>query len=307
MPVDLQRLFAILARKFGVRITSAADALAYKRREHVRLWASSLSIAEAWACIGASCQLVEKYDQARAAFLQGYRFADDKLTAAWFLNEAANAMYIAGRFSDCARYAKRAISSDRKHADLGLLAGSFNLMGLTRLENIRPDAAGALEHFRIAQMHAERLLRTSRPIRLTEDGLQRFLSRLYNNIGLAYANAGKPRTARKYYIRSLRIKRKRGDLVGLAKTGENLCCLDYAAKQFGSAHYWKKKALEIIDRYDLVFDRAYIFRRLGEISCEQGRKAQGLRYLETALSIYSGNPDLKFGVRLTKDSISKHS
>jgi hypothetical protein len=92
----------------------------------------------------------------------------------------------------------------------------------------------------------------------------------------------------------------------MAKTAGNLCCLDYASRQFRTAQYWKRKAFEIVDRYDLAFDRAYIFRRLGEMSCEQGRKGNGLRYLRTALSLYSENPDLHFGVRLTKKSILKY-
>jgi len=146
----------------------------------------------------------------------------------------------------------------------------------------------------------------SLPVRLTEDGMQRFLSRLYNNIGLAYANVGKFQLARSYYLRSLGIKRVRGDLVGMAKTAGNLCCLSYGKKQYKAAHYWKRKAFEIVDRYDLASDRAYIFRRLGEMSCEQGRRKSGLKYLRTALGLYSSNPDLKFGVELTKKSILRY-
>jgi tetratricopeptide (TPR) repeat protein len=303
---DLRRVFTVLANKWGLNIGPKTDTLARKRREQLGLWASSLTFAEAWASVGDAHELAEQYDQARNVYLRGLHFADAKLSKSWFLNEVANAMYIAGRFEECEYYGKRAIRSNGQNGDVALLAGSRNLLGLAKLENEKPAPRAALKHFHVAKLNAERVMKRSRPTRLTQEALQRFVSRLYNNIGLAYANTGKFRLARKYYFRSLHIKKRRGDLVGMAKTAGNLCCLDYASRQFRTAQYWKRKAFEIVDRYDLAFDRAYIFRRLGEMSCEQGRKGNGLRYLRTALSLYSENPDLHFGVRLTKKSILKY-
>jgi tetratricopeptide (TPR) repeat protein len=282
------------------------DTEATRRRQHLRSWSSSLSLAEAWASIGDCCQITDHYVPAKSAYLSGARFADASLTRPWFLNEVANAMYIAGRFDECEKFAQQAIKAEGAERDRALLAGSLNLLGLAKLERAEPDPEDALRHFHAARHNAERVLRGKPPTRLPPDALERFVSRLYNNIGLAYANTNNVRQARKYYLRSLRIKRKRGDLVGVAKTSSNICLLHYAARRFSVAQYWKRQAIEIINRYSLAFDRAYVFRRLGEISCEQGRTGQGLRHLRAALSLYSYNPDLKFGVALTKRLIKKY-
>ncbi len=306
VPIDLQSLFRELARRLSVKAASGEDTEAARRRNHLVSWSSTLSLAEAWACMGHCCRLAEAYSHARSAYLCGTRCPDGGLTRQWFLNELATTMHIAGRFPECRDFARRALFSGEVDGDPFLRAGSLNMMGLYHLERAKPNPLGALKYLRDARAAAEPLLDGKLPSRLSPDAVERFLARLYNNIGLAYDDVGRFKLARRFYQRSLRLKKRRGDLIGFAKTASNIFCLDYTTRRYGSARYWKRKALEIIDKYDLVFERAYIYRRLGEISCEQGQVRKGLRNLRIALSLYSDNPDLAFGAALTKKTIAKY-
>ncbi len=101
VPIDLHRLFKMLAKEWGLKSPSMTDPFERQRREQLGGWAFSLTTSEAWAALGDAYQLTEKYDRAKAVYLHGLRFADGKLGKPWFLNEVANAMYIAGRFADC--------------------------------------------------------------------------------------------------------------------------------------------------------------------------------------------------------------
>lgn len=135
--------------------------------------------------------------------------------------------------------------------------------------------------------------------------MEAFTGRLYNNMGLAHQQQQAHSPAVSYYELSLKAKRGVGDLLGIGRTAANICISYLERKNYARASYWRRKALSIIEKYELAFDRAFLLRRLGEIYCTQGREARGSDLLSEALRIYAGNPDLAFGVEITQREIAK--
>lgn len=299
--VDLNVLFRDLARTFGVT-TGAGRNLTSERKRYIANWSRSIRTGEAWACLSRLLLLLERYEQARAVLMHGMRYQNRQLRSSWFLNEAANAMKLAGRFDEAQQLAKRALAHNRRPIDYPLRGGSLNIIGLSQLEQRHPQPKAALRELKKALDTVSGKAHSSSD-RLLRGKLQAFSARLYNNMGLAEDQLNHWAAAIPLYKRSVRIKRKLGDLPGIAVTAANLCLAYYKRKQFANAARWKREALDIITRYEREFDRAYLLRRLGEISCDQGRTSKGVSLMREALRIYENNPDLAFGVQLTRDEI----
>lgn len=300
--VDLAFVFRDLARLFKVPSPRGPRSMPPNFRTALKKWNGTILRAEHWACVARILMVTEDYAGACSVFIKGSKYPSGTLREAWFLNEAANAMKIAGKFSLARSLAERAIAQNTHPIDHGAHAGSLNLVGLCFLEEMKSDPRHAIAYFRRARAAALRSL-WDEPIGPNKERIQLFIARIDNNIGLAYQHLNQLAKAIRFYKRSVAMKKELGDLIGLARTSSSISITYYEMKNYRCSLYWRKKASKLLKQYDRKFDEAFLLRRLGEVNCEQGRTARGRKLLNHALQIYRGNPDLQFGVKLTEKQI----
>lgn len=302
---DLRKLFVDLGEIFQVS-PGGGTPRDRDRRLKIEEWATTITKAEAWACIGDVYSLIENHELAAEIYLKGTRHANERFPKAWFLNEAADCMRLAGRFSDAHKCARRALQVNHTPTDWIIIAGTLNLLGLVELDKECPDPKRAIPYF----TKAARALRNYHPTPIslvTQDGAIGFLSRIHNNLGLSLLRQKRYREAIRCFKTSLSIKRQRGDLTGMCITSMNACIASYRLKDFARAAAWKKKALAIGKRYDRRFDQAYLHYTLGVASCQQGRRKRGLSMLEDAKALCGNNTAFKFRLRLVNEAILQYT
>jgi tetratricopeptide (TPR) repeat protein len=181
------------------------------------------------------------------------------------------------------------IDSALEHPDLASypmeFANLLNIKGLTMHEMNHPIAA-TLEPFikaeELVSKHIEFLKNNTMPASHAMD----LLSRIYNNIGLAYRElAGDPVQAERYHKRSLALKRKIGHLIGICRTNAYLCLTALAERNNEKFRYRFRQSTEIIEKYDLFRISYELYQKTGEYLCEHGNRKKGLQQLNMALHI----------------------
>jgi tetratricopeptide (TPR) repeat protein len=98
----------------------------------------------------------------------------------------------------------------------------------------------------------------------------------------------------------------RGDLIGIAHTSSNVSILHYREGHYAAARRWRLRAMTLLARYGLDFERAYLLRQTGALLCQHGRRRRGLEFLEQALDINRSIPSAKFGAQLTRRTIRQY-
>ena len=274
------------------------------RRRIVTGWKAKLSRAERYAAASAVLFELGEYRAAADVALAGGKLRrQSRVSRSWFQRQASNALKIHGEFDEALGAAERA--AKQHNATPYELAAAWNSIGLVHLEKDDFDVVLATQAFQ-RSIQQLRHAKTSRlPVHKREQvALQ--TGRVFNNLGLALTYSAKTKAALNAFMTSLRVKRDIGDLIGVAHTSSNVSILHYRAGDYRSARRWRLRAMALLTRYDLQFERAYLLRQTGALSCQRGRRRNGLRLLEEALALYRSIPSAKFGAKLTRRIIRQY-
>ena len=183
-----------------------------------------------------------------------------------------------GRLGQAERWMDLGLKSVR-YATAFLKAPVFNAYGTLQLDLKPPQVIKALVAFRRALKYQQRVCQKP-PFRSNEPLV--FLSRIYNNIGWAHHLGGDFERAIVAYEESLRLKRRAGDLPGVAFTSANLARVLYAAGQKQRASRWRVRARSRCREFGLLGQEASILRDMAEVAFQDGRARRGSRWLDAA-------------------------
>jgi len=297
---------AVLTRKWAAAIRCSARVRTKKTAgtNPSDLWRGILTWEDRCAGISELMFDLEQYRVAAQVALLGYRKCRHGERASWFLAQAADAYKILGDTPAALTHAKRALAAAKR--DLWDSALALNVRGLAYLEQHKTNPARALPFFRRAAKAISTALRQRHPPE-TGERMRSFAALVFNNVGLASMQLGKDSVAERAFLKSVKLKEKNGDLIGIATTSANLARLNYRRKKHAAAHKWKRRSLYLVERYDRKFTKAYLLRSLGGLACQQGRVQQGLKSLHEALEIYRDLLGDGLGSQLTKEIIERFS
>lgn len=62
-----------------------------------------------------------------------------------------------------------------------------------------------------------------------------------------------------------------------------------------------------MNKYDLAFQKAYLSRQTGVITCACGDVSTGREFLEQALAVYAELGQAAFGKKLTEQALKKYA
>ena len=301
---DLQRL---VKRIRTGRLCASQEQVSQPRSRAaaVERWKKSLSSDERFAAMSAVLFELGEYAAAARVAMAGVRLrSHERVQRAWFYRQAANAMKVEGQFekalalATCVRRLKAATRYD--------VAAAWNAVGLVHLEKDRYNIRLARLAFTRAAGEFRWIRRNS--VRTNQrEQVEALRGRVYNNLGLALSHEGELGLAMEAFRRSLAVKRRTGDLIGKAQTAANVSIAYYREREFASAALWRGRALSLMMRYDLDFEKAYLLRQTGALACQQGRSNLGLRLLRQALDLYRSLPAARFGTTLTTRIIRQYT
>ncbi|WP_440955387.1 hypothetical protein ACSAZK_18025 [Methanosarcina sp. Mfa9] len=310
---DLKDLFNDLSSHFKIdcsemRYSENIIDLEKIKSELLENWSQEISMPERFACLGKLFFELEEYDLAATVFIHAVHdnYVNGIHGKSWFYNEAANCMLTIGNFDKGFEYAKKAIEYQYLLPQLSVLAGSYNIIGLLFLEKEQPEPKEAIPNFKSAISTLEQFS-TTPEANVWKEEINVFFGRIFNNLGLAYHTAGDFNLALEYYKKSLKYKKRAGDLIGIAHTSVNICKTQYRCRNYRRFYYWKNKSIDLIEKYQLDYQKAYLLREIGAISCEQGRVKSGLKMLRDALALYDNMENVVFDKKLTDDIIKQFS
>jgi tetratricopeptide (TPR) repeat protein len=302
---DLRRLIKAFGQpSLAIKSPSAQQTL--QRRHTLTAWGNNLSLVERYACLSELFFEIEDYQSVAKVSVEAFKCARGSERAGWFRIQAAEAFKIIGDFGKAERLAKEAIRLNKKIGDPFDIAGSYNIYGLIHTEKETPDLPRAVRALRRAAATAETIRLRNYP-RHRREAITNFKARVQNNLGLALSHQGIMNEAIVCYRQSICIKRKLGDLLGIAITSGNISLAYNRLGRRRSAARWRSNALELMDRFDLQFQKAYLLRQTGVIACERGDFLEGRQFLTNALKIYLRLKQAHFGSKLTRKILRKYS
>lgn len=198
---------------------------------------------------------------------------------------------------------KSGYNKHKKKGDRLLIAGLKNMHGLLLLENKYPKHNKATSHFLIAKnIYEKELENTIHVVKVNT-----LLARVYNNLGLCYQNNPKYLSlAATSFKKSINLKRLIGNYLGLATSMVNLCLIYLSQRKMSSYYYWRSKAIYLIEKYDMLYRKSYLFREEGRHFISFGNSNYGLKKLNSALEILEDStPSATIDIEIIKDMIKK--
>jgi tetratricopeptide (TPR) repeat protein len=300
---DLNRLVRLWATAFNCGNYTAKLKSNAHHKHYSALWRGHLTVADRYAALSRLMIDLEEYHSAAETAQLGYRKCRNSDRASWFLTQASVAQKLLAKTHGAIANAKAASRIARRKNSLFDLAAALRAEGDAHLEGYKSDPRRALSLFRRSEKIIPIALKRSQSQEMSER-TRSFASRLYNGIGLASLELSKYGDARRAFMKSLKYKRRAGDLIGSAITSANLARLFYRQKKYATAHKWKCHSMYLFERYDRTFQKAYLLRSFGAIACDQGRVRQGLKLLNETLKIYKALKS-ELGIKLTAELIRK--
>jgi len=300
---DLSKL---IGRFGGVSCKTSANssALLKSRKSLVESWKNIPRLVDKYGSISELFFEIEDYRRAALISQEALRYARRTDLAGWFRIQASDALKVLGDFKKSEKYAEEAIPINIRLGDPFDIAGAYNSLGVFLVEKEHPEPRRGLKALQRAWSVIDALdLRSC--TRHRRDAIRLFKGRVLNNLGLAHAENGAFRKALFFYIRCLKAKQRTGDLLGEAKTSGNLSIVYSHMGQFRRSTQWRKRAFQLMDKYSLKRDKAYVLRRLGVCLCENGRRQVGREFLMESLNLYRevGNPP--FDCELVRAALAK--
>ena len=166
-------------------------------------------------------------------------------------------------------------------ADIIFFGQLLNTIGLLYLRE--DDFAVARGYFQRARDVSRRRIASRRE---DEVPLARtVLSQTENNIGLCYYGEGKLEFARKCFLRSLRLKRKIGHVLGEVASMHNLALVALRGGQDKSFSYWERIALRTAEKYRLWRRIVEYYRDTSDIFTQRGNDREARKRLNRAILI----------------------
>jgi tetratricopeptide (TPR) repeat protein len=212
---------------------------------------------------------------------------------------------VLGNFRRAVKLAREAIVLNKRIGDPFDIAGSYNIYGLIHAEKTKPDLTRAIP----ALKKAISVIETIDLTKCTDhrkERIRNFHARALNNLGLALSHTRRIALAVSTYQKSLRIKRALGDLLGIAVTSGNISLSYLRGGKLRLAERWRKRALYLMDKYDLAFQKGYLLRQTGVVTRARGEVSTGRQFLERALAVYADLGQAEFGKKLTEQALKKY-
>jgi tetratricopeptide (TPR) repeat protein len=301
---DLRVLFRKLAKaRFRSKARASVDEA--ERRRSIKGWLQGTRLVDRYACLSEVFFEIEDYRRAADISQEAFKVAQGTELAGWFRIQAAEAHKILGNFGRATRFARQAIQLNRRIGDPFDVAGSYNIFGLIQTEKAKPDLTRAKRALKKA-ISVIQTIDLTKCTRQRCERIRNFHARALNNLGLAFSYANQIDRAVSTYQRSLAIKRDLGDLLGIAITSANISLAYLRGRKLRLASKWRERALELMDRYELGFQKAYLLRQTGVITCEHGDLMNGHDYLRRALKVYAELRQTPFGQKLTEQALKKY-
>lgn len=302
---DLRVLFRKL-RRVNFHNDAKAKAEQVARTLSNQGWLQTARLVDRYACLSEVFFEIEDYKRAAEISEEAFRIARGSELAGWFRIQAAKANKILGNFVRAARFARKAIQLNKRIGDPFDVAGSYNIFGLIQAEKTKPD-------LRRAERALNKAISVIETIDLTKctrhrrEGVGNFHARALNNLGLALSHTRRIDVAVETYKRSLAIKRTIGDLLGIAVTSGNISLAYLRAGRLPLASRWRARALELMEKYELAYQKAYLLRQTGVLICETGNVITGRKFLKHALKVYADLGQTRFGEKLTRQALKMYA
>ncbi len=309
---DLNTLFMDLSNQFllstSISNESETKKILINRKSYVENLSKKISLAKKFACYGKVLFDLHEYNLSSNVYVDAANkdLHDGVHSKYWFYAEAANCMRVTGDFSKGIEYAERVIQDKKSVNFLSSLSASYNVYGLILLEKDHPEPQQAIQYFSKAIKTLEKF-RNSPGGASWKEGIKIFQGRFYNNLGLAFETANDFSKSIENYKKSLSLKKETGDLEGISQTSANIAILYYKYKKFSNSGYWKKYVLELSEKYQLYYQIAYLYRRIGTLSCEQGRKKYGIDLLRKSMDTLAKLEDAAFDIGLVKKALKTYN
>lgn len=265
-------------------------------------WHDGLTPRERYMALSEALLEVRQYAAAARVALKGGGQCPATERPSWFYVEAAEAYRILANAPQALKQAHHAVRLARRYGDYWDRAAALNALGLAHLEKPKSNASLSRVYLR----RAKASLLQSDSANWSERVIG-FAARLYNNLGLVEMELGAEKPARVAFSRSLRLKRRIGDLSGEGTTAANMAILNAQHGRKSAATRWRRRAIFLIKRYDQQFRAAYLYRRMGGAYCANGELRRGLAELNEALRISREVLKNKFETKLTLEAIKKYA
>ena len=276
------------------------------RRRLNKMWLRPARLIDRYACLSEVFFEIEDYKAAAEISEEAFPTAHGTELSGWFHIQAAEAHKILGNFRRAAHFGRKAIRLNKRIGDPFDIAGSYNIYGLIQAEKTKPNLHAAKQALRKAISTIETIdLATC--TRHRREGVRNFHARALNNLGLALSHSRKITLAVTTYRKSLWIKQKLGDLLGVAVTSGNISIAYLRGGRLQLAKKWRARALELMDKYQLGFQKAYLLRQTGVLICEHGDLITGRSYLQRALEVYIDLGQTAFGQALTEKALKRYA
>ena len=197
----------------------------------------------------------------------------------WFAVEASTALWMLGDKSDAFAWLDRAANA-REEPRLVWRAAIENMRGLVLLDPPAPKPTAARRSFVNAFRANERYLADRRAMWWSR--VDAFQARVENNWGLALHALGRYDEAIRLFHRSLRRKRRYGDLLGRSQTAANLAVTYFKIENMRRHRIWRREATSLADRFDLTYQHGEMLREIAELLLARGERTGALAHLEEA-------------------------
>lgn len=301
---DLRTFFQRFSRS-GFRNDARVKREQTERRRSLALWLDTARLVDRYACLSEVFFEIEDYRGAAAISEEAFPVADGTELAGWFRIQAAESHKVLGNFHRAAKLARKAIELNKRIGDPFDIAGSYNIYGLIHAEKTKPDLTRAIRALNKAISVIETIDLT-KCTHHRREGVRNFHARALNNLGLALSHTRRIAPAVSIYKKSLRIKRRLGDLLGIAVTSGNISLAYLRGGKLRLAKHWRQRALDLMDKYALAFQKGYLLRQTGVITCAHGDVITGRQFLERALTVYTDLGQAAFGKKLTEQALKKY-
>jgi len=128
-------------------------------------------------------------------------------------------------------------------------------------------------------------------------------SKVLNNLGLIYQNVGSYNKSIEYHLKSLDMKIKMKDSIGIANS-YNIGAIYYELKNYIKSYEYFKNALSISQKINNIKTTASLLNNLGLIKQQQGNYEKSIEYFNQSISFAEKINDLR-GISNTYHNLGK--
>lgn len=288
---ELEKFFSSIIKKFNIPISLPKE-IVDNQLDVLNDFSDSITIDERLAFLELLFFHLSKHETCielcKIAERERKRFR--KYKKSWFYMAASDNYRLLGKYDESIFYIRKAINSTK---DLEIKSHSYNILGILFLEHIEYNPLKAIKHLLKAEGIVKKCMKTNSD-KQKKQHLSQLLSKINNNMSMAFDDMGKFSDAIIYLKKCLKLDRKNGDVIGEAITYSNLSIIYYKIDEYGKYIYWQGKALELYKRYQLNYRLGYHYKEIGEIKCKNGKIKQGLEDLKQSLKYFEQDMSQNF-------------